>query len=317
MLLEINRLFFSHSPEKKLFQNLNLTIGEGKIIALAGESGCGKSTLLNLIYGLLDWEEGEIIFDGKSIFGPKKNIVPGEAEMKLVAQNYDLMPYSTVADNVGKFISNINLAEKKAKVMELLKVVGLEDYADVQPKYLSGGQQQRVAIARALSVMPKLLLLDEPFSNLDFSRKIELRERLFNYVKEKNISMMISTHEIQEVMPWLDQIIVLRDGRLIQNDSPEETYKNPYDEYVAKLFGEVNVFCDEEKQQFNLTGSFWYPHELKISDSENIQKEMNADILESRFAGNHYWNKISLQGKKLVIYTGEKLENPVNIEFKK
>lgn len=317
MLLEIKRLFFSHSPEKKLFQNLNLTINEGKIIALAGESGCGKSTLLNLIYGLLDWEEGEIIFDGNPTFGPKKNIVPGEGEMKLVAQNYDLMPYSTVADNVGKFISNINLAEKKAKVLELLKVVGLEDYANVQPKYLSGGQQQRVAIARALSVMPKLLLLDEPFSNLDFSRKIELRERLFNYVKEKNISMMISTHEIQEVMPWLDQIIVLRDGRLIQNDSPEETYKNPYDEYVAKLFGEVNVFSDEEKKQFNLTGNFWYPTELKISDSENIQQEMKAEVLESRFAGNHYWNKIFLQEKKLVIYTGEKLENHVNIQFKK
>jgi len=317
MLLEIKRLFFSHSPEKKLFQNLNLTINEGKTMALAGESGCGKSTLLNLIYGLLDWEEGEIIFDGKPTFGPKKNIVPGEAEMKLVAQNYDLMPYSTVADNVGKFISNINLAEKKAKVLELLKVVGLEDYANVQPKYLSGGQQQRVAIARALSVMPKLLLLDEPFSNLDFSRKIELRERLFNYVKEKNISMMISTHEIQEVMPWLDQIIVLRDGRLIQNDSPEETYKNPYDEYVAKLFGEVNVFSDEEKKQFNLTGNFWYPTELKISDSENIQQEMKAEVLESRFAGNHYWNKIFLQEKKLVIYTGEKLENHVNIQFKK
>ncbi len=182
MLLEINQLFFSYTPEKKLFQNLNLRISEGKIIALAGESGCGKSTLLSLIYGLLDWEKGEIIFAGKPIFGPKKNLVPGEPEMKLVAQNYDLMPYATVADNVGKFISNINLTEKKAKVMELLKVVGLEEYALILPKYLSGGQQQRVAIARALSVMPKLLLLDEPFSNLDFSRKIELREKLFNYI---------------------------------------------------------------------------------------------------------------------------------------
>ena len=164
MLLEINNLFFSHTNENKLFHNFNLKVEEGKIIALAGESGCGKSTLLNLIYGLLEWEKGEIIFNGKPILGPKKNLVPGEDFMKLVAQNYDLMPYSTVADNVGKFISNINLDEKKERVDELLDVVGLLDYRDTLPKYLSGGQQQRVSIARALSVMPKLLLLDEPFS---------------------------------------------------------------------------------------------------------------------------------------------------------
>ncbi len=310
MLLEIKNLHFSHTAEKRLFYNLNLKLEHGKIIALAGESGCGKSTLLNLVYGLLNWEKGEIIFDGKQVFGPKKNIVPGEKEMKLVAQNYDLMPYSTVSDNVGKYISNINLKEKKEKVQELLEVMGLTEYENVLPKYLSGGQQQRVSIARALAVMPKLLLLDEPFSNIDFSRKIELRERLFNYVKEKNISLIISTHEIQEVMPWLEQIIVLQDGRLIQNNNPEESYKNPYNEYVAKLFGEVNSFTDEEKAQLNLRKNFWYPNEIKI-----IENGIKADVLESRFAGNHYWNKVSLNGKPLIIYTPEKLENTVNLSF--
>ena len=310
MLLEINQLFFSYSPEKELFRNLNLKIERGRIIALAGESGCGKSTLLNLIYGLLDWEKGEIIFDGKPVYGPKKNIVPGESEMKLVAQNYDLMPYATVADNVGKFISNINLQDKKEKVQQLLKVVGLEEYADIHPKYLSGGQQQRVAIARALSVMPKLLLLDEPFSNLDYSRKIELREKLFNYVKDKNISLIISTHEIQEVMPWLDQIIVLKEGRLIQNESPREIYTNPYNAYVAKLFGEVNVFSDEEKAAFGLSKNFWYPNEIKIAPSGK-----EARILESRFAGNHYWNKVLVSGKELTIYSETQLSGESAVHF--
>lgn len=113
MLLEINNLFFSHNPDKPLFQNLNLRFEENRIIALAGESGCGKSTLLNLIYGLLDWESGEIIFNGTRLLGPKGNLVPGEAEMKSVAQSFDLMPYATVAENVGKFISNINLSKKR------------------------------------------------------------------------------------------------------------------------------------------------------------------------------------------------------------
>ncbi|MDQ0476865.1 sulfate/molybdate ABC transporter ATP-binding protein [Chryseobacterium sp. MDT2-18] len=310
MLLEIKNLFFSHRPEQRLFQNFNLKVEEGKIIALAGESGCGKSTILNLIYGLLEWEKGQIIFNGAPILGPTKNLVPGEDHMKLVAQNYDLMPYSTVADNVGKFISNINLKEKKERVQELLTVVGLEEYENTLPKYLSGGQMQRVAIARALSVMPKLLLLDEPFSNIDFSRKIELRERLFNYVREKNISLLISTHEIQEVMPWLDQIIVLQGGRLIQNDDAEETYNNPYNQYVASLFGEVNVFSEEEKLELNISKKFWYPHEITISDHGK-----EAEVLESRFAGSCYWTKISLKGKQLIIYTAEKAEGLIKINL--
>lgn len=310
MLLEICHLFFSYSPDTKLFQNLNLKVEHGKTIALAGESGCGKSTLLSLIYGLLDWESGEINFEGQPIYGPKKNIVPGEKEMKLVAQNYDLMPYATVADNVGKFISNINLAEKKERVQQLLEVVGLEDSANILPKFLSGGQQQRVAIARALSVMPKLLLLDEPFSNLDFSRKILLRERLFKYVKENGISMIISTHEIQEVMPWLDQIVILKDGRLVQTDSPEVTYKNPYNAYVAELFGEVNLFTEEEAQNLQLPRKIIYPHEIKIAESG-----AQATVLESRFAGSYYWNKLQFGKKFLIVYSEKQLLDTVNIQF--
>lgn len=310
MLLEINNLYFSHTKDNPLFQNLNLGFEEGRIIALAGESGCGKSTMLNLIYGLLDWESGEIVFNGKRLLGPKGNLVPGEAEMKLVAQNFDLMPYATVAENVGKFISNINLARKKETVMELLEVVGLQEFAHILPKYLSGGQQQRVAIARALSVLPKLLILDEPFSNLDFPRKIELRERLFRYVKQHQISLIISTHELQDIMPWLDQIVILKDGRLIQNESPEETYKNPYNSYVAKLFGEVNIFSEEEKATFQLSKFSYYPKEIKISGDG-----LEADLLESRFAGNHYWNKLKVHNKELIIYTDEKLAGNIKISF--
>lgn len=310
MLLELNNLYFSHTQDKPLFQNLNLRLEEGKIIALAGESGCGKSTLLNLIYGLLDWESGEIIFDGTKLLGPKGNLVPGEASMKFVAQNFDLMPYATVAENVGKFISNINLAQKKETVTELLEIVGLQEFADVLPKNLSGGQQQRVAIARALSVLPKLLILDEPFSNLDFPRKIELRERLFRYVKQHHISLIISTHELHDIMPWLDQVIILKDGRLIQNDSPEETYKAPYNAYVAKLFGEVNIFSESEMADFQLKKSIYYPHEIKMTSNG-----FDAEVLESRFAGNHFWNKIKVLNKEIILYSDKKLQNRVTISF--
>ncbi|RLJ23259.1 ABC-type Fe3+/spermidine/putrescine transport system ATPase subunit [Chryseobacterium sp. 7] len=310
MLLEINNLFFAHNKENPLFQNLNLRFEENRIIALAGESGCGKSTLLNLIYGLLDWENGDIIFNGTKLLGPKGNLVPGEPEMKFVAQNFDLMPYATVAENVGKFISNINLKQKKETVAELLEVVGLQEFANVLPKYLSGGQQQRVAIARALSVLPKLLILDEPFSNLDFPRKIELRERLFRYVKQHGVSLIISTHELQDIMPWLDQIVILQNGRLIQNESPEETYRNPYNSYVAKLFGEVNIFSEAEAEDFQISKLSYYPKEIKITETG-----LKAEVLESRFAGNYYWNKLRAKEKELVVYTDEKISGTTYISF--
>lgn len=311
MLLEINHLHFSYTPEKKLFNNLNLKLDEGKIIALAGESGCGKSTLLNIIYGLLDWQEGEIKLQGENLQGPKGNIVPGEKNIKLVAQNYDLMPYATVAENIGKFISNINIAEKNNEIEKLLDVVGMQEFAGELPKNLSGGQQQRIAIGRALSIMPKLLLLDEPFSNIDFSRKILLREKLFNYVKEKNISLIISTHEILEVMPWLDELIILQEGRLIQKDNPQEIFEYPYNNYVSQLFGEVNILSGDEKLQLSLKKNAWYPHEISI-----VNEGLEAEVLESRFSGSFYWNKIKLRDTHLIVYTPNKLEKQkIYIDF--
>lgn len=310
MLLEVKNLYFNYQTEKPLFQNLNLNVDEGQIIALVGESGCGKSTLLSLIYGLMDWQSGEILLEGQKLFGPKGNLVPGESQMKFVAQSYDLMPYGTVYDNVGKFISNINLKEKKEKVEELLDVVGLTEFAKVIPKNLSGGQQQRVAIARALAILPKMLLLDEPFSNLDFSRKFELREKLFNYVKENNLSLIISTHNLEEVLPWADKIVVLQQGRLIQNDSPKETYENPYNDYVAKLLGEVNIFTEAEKAQLNLKKTNYFPHQIKIAESG-----VEATVSDSRFAGSHYRNKLMINNKSIIIYSDESLEGKVNLQF--
>ena len=310
MLLTVRNLYFGYSSVNPLFRNLNLSVEKGRIIALAGESGCGKSTLLNIIYGLIDWQSGEIFLEDEKLYGPKGNIVPGEKGLKLVSQHYDLMPYLTVAENVGKFISNINLAEKRKKVHELLEVVGLENYANVLPKNLSGGQQQRVAIARALSVMPKLLLLDEPFSNLDYSRKMELREKLFNYVKEHELSVIISTHEIQEILPWIDQIVVLQEGRLIQNDSAEETFKNPYNSYVAKLLGEVNTITDEQKYQLQISRNHFFPHQIILDENGK-----EATVSDSRFAGNHFWNRIFINNIPLVMYSSKKLEGNIKVQF--
>lgn len=310
MLLEIRHLHFSYSLEKPLFKDLNLEIGQGKIVALAGESGCGKTSLLSLVYGLLDWQSGEIFFDGKPLFGPKRNLVPGEKEMKLVAQDYDLLPYSTAAENIGKFLSNSNLALKKSTVEELLWVVGMQDFADVKPQFLSGGQQQRIAIARALSVVPKLLLLDEPFSNIDFSRRAELRENVLNYAKAKNISVLISTHNLQEILPWLDEIIVMENGKIIAQNSPQIIYNQQDSEYIAKLFGEVNVISAEQRAQFNLGKKFYFPHEIQL-----CEKGISAEIIESLFAGSYYRNRVNIAGEDFVFHSLKPVSGKVQVCF--
>lgn len=310
MLLEIKNLYFSYQPDQSLFRNLNLGINSGEIVAVAGESGCGKSTLLNLIYGLLDWQSGEIIFDGEMLKGAKENLVPGEPAMKSVAQNYDLMPYTTVYDNVGKFVSNVHFSQKKEKIDELLNVVGLAEFSKILTKNLSGGQQQRVAIARALAVLPKILLLDEPFSNLDFSKKFELRDKLFGFVKQNKMSLLISTHNLEEILPWTDRILILKEGNLIQNNSPKEIYENPHNEYVAKLLGEVNIFSDEEKTNFDLTKKIYFPHQIKIAESG-----AEAEVLESGFAGSHYRNKLIFKDKILISHSENLIFGKVYLQF--
>ncbi len=303
MLLSLENISFGYGEDRPLFEGLNLTMDEGKVLALIGESGSGKTTLLSLIYGLLDWQLGKIFFDGEELYGPKANLVPGEAEMKLVAQHYELMPYSTVSENVGKYISNIDLRAKRRKVDELLHIVGLQDFAGVLPKYLSGGQKQRVAIAQALSKLPKLLLLDEPFSNLDYARRLEIRERIFTFARKENIAIIISTHDLNEVLPWTDTVMVMRDGAIIQTAAPEELYESPIDTAAAELLGEVNIFNEDEQQKFGLNKWFYFPHRIYFSD-EGIK----VTVKESRFSGSHYRNKVDMEGKEIIFYSSRVVE---------
>lgn len=181
--------------------------------------------------------------------------------------------------------------------------MGLSNEIDKKPKFLSGGQQQRVAIARALSLLPKLLLLDEPFSNLDVSRTIDIRKKLFDYVKEQNITLLISTHDLQEVMPWLDEILILKDGQIVQNGTPQELYKKPSNSYVAKLFGEVNILTEKEKEILQCSKNFYHPNEIKESPNGTY----TATVLESRFSGGFYWNKIDIMNVELIMYSEAEL----------
>jgi iron(III) transport system ATP-binding protein len=271
--------------EKIILQNLIFTLDEGQQLAIIGESGSGKSTLLKIIYGLYDCDEGNLSWKSESILGPKFHLVPGMPFMKYLAQDFDLMPFITVGENVGKFLSNFYPKEKQDRIDELLNLVEMSEFKHIKAKFLSGGQMQRVALARVLAQEPEVLLLDEPFSHIDNFRKNKLRRKIFQYLKDKQITTLIASHDINDVLSFSDVVIVLKDTTVLEKATPLELYNHPKYPYTAALFGEVNEIEIHGKMQLI------YPNQLQIVEKSDIQVE----VISSYFKGKYYlieakWN---------------------------
>jgi len=275
-MLVANTISFSYL-DKITIHSSTFSLKKGNNLAIIGESGCGKSTLLKLIYGLYDLDEGQLFWNDIKILGPKFNLIPGMDFMKYLAQDFDLMPYISVAENVGKYLSNFFPEAKKARISELLEIVEMTEFANIKVKFLSGGQMQRVALARVLALEPEVLLLDEPFSHIDNFRKNSLRRKLFSYLKEKNITCIIATHDSTDVLSFADEVLVMKDGKIIENDSPKAIYNHPKNKYIASLFGEINEFSVDGKVFLA------YPHQLKIVENSEIKVE----VVNSYFRGNY------------------------------
>ena len=300
-MLDIQNISFSYT-DKPVINNVSFTINKGENIAIIGESGCGKSTLLKLMYGLYDLNEGKIFYNEKPILGPKYNLIPGMPFMKYLAQDFDLSPYETVAENVGKFLSNGFANMKKLRVQELLEMVEMEQFSNVKAKFLSGGQQQRVALVRVLALEPEVILLDEPFSQIDAFRKNALRRNLFRYLKQKGITCIIATHDSTDALSFADEVIVMRNGELIVKDNPAIIYEDPETKYVASLFGEVNevpthlMLHYEDETHKTLV----YPHQFKMVP----ESKLKVKIRRTYFRGNHYLIE-SVYKRQLIFFESE------------
>ncbi|MBC9795458.1 ABC transporter ATP-binding protein [Sinomicrobium weinanense] len=287
-MLEVQDISFRFT-ENPVLDAVSFKAEPGQIISVIGESGSGKSTLLRAVYGLHDLEQGEIRWKGKKILGPAYNLVPGESYIKYLAQDFDLMPYTTVSENVGKFLSNFYPEEKKRRIDELLEMVELTEYANSRPGNLSGGQQQRVALARAMALKPELLLLDEPFSHIDSFRKSKLRRDLFAFLRKKQITCIIATHDSVDALAHADKTLVIKDGRIVREDSPQRLYQNPGSSYTASLFGEVNEIRPDLLLPPGNNGQpgdkvLVYTHELHVAE----QSHLKVRVKESYFEGGHY-----------------------------
>jgi len=306
IMLKVDITDFGYTEETVL-KNLDFTVEKGKHISILGESGCGKSTLLKIIYGLLHVENGTIFWNDNELLGPNFNLVPGEPFIKYLAQDFDLMPYISVADNIGKHLSRRFMQQREERINELLEVVDMTAFADVHVKLLSGGQKQRVALARAIAKEPELLLLDEPFSHIDNFRRNALRRNLYAYLKKENITCITATHDSEEALSFSDEIKMMREGQFIQTATPKALFENPKNAYVASFFGDVNTLeLDGEKRLV-------MPHQLQVSQEET---QIKASVLKSYFKGSYYLVEAEAQGQKIYFNTVDALDKDTFVYLK-
>ena len=284
-MLQVDHVSFAYDKVPVL-DDINLKVAKGEHVSIIGESGCGKSTLLKIIYGLLHIKVGEVYWHENQVLGPLYNLVPGEAYMKYLAQDFDLMPFTTVYENVSEHLSVLEPGFLKERTAELLEMIEIADFAKVKVKNLSGGQQQRVALARVLAQKPEILLLDEPFSHIDNFRKNSLRRNLFAYLKNKGITVLTATHDHNDMLPFADRVIVLKDTKIIAKDTPKNLFEHPKDLYIASLFGEANkipinivkTYADTKRR------IIVYAHEFKVSEKSGLE----VVVKDSYYMGGHY-----------------------------
>lgn len=226
--------------QQQALADVELTLNAGEVLCLVGPSGCGKSTLLRLIAGLERVQNGTITLGNDVIASPKHHTKPEQRDIGLVFQDFALFPHLSLRDNVAFGLHGTPRGERHALALAMLERVHLADRADDFPHQLSGGQQQRVALARALAPRPQLLLLDEPFSNLDIRLRQRMRMDTLNLLKTCGIASILVTHDPDDAMFMADRIALLNSGRIIQLGTPEALYQHPQSPFAAEFFGDVN-----------------------------------------------------------------------------
>ena len=305
--------------------NLSLEINSGSLTALLGPSGCGKTTTMKMIAGLLDQTSGDVTFDGTSILKEK----PENRGVVMVFQNHLLFPYMNVQDNIGFGLKmrNVHKDEIFNRVIKMLDLVKLPNMENRMPKELSGGQQQRVALARALIVQPRVLLLDEPLSNLDAHLRFEMRDLIRNLQQSMGITTIFVTHDQEEAVVLADQVALILDGKLKQYAQPDVFYKKPIDVVTAKFFGGQNFIKGTSKNNnfssnigklalpkdcFQGNGILTFrPENVQIGKGPKSVNTIKAKIIEKIFLGTQTRLKLSIKDEVI-----QAIANPNEVDEK-
>lgn len=234
--------------ENDLFtvKDIHFTQEAGQKIAIAGETGSGKTTLLKMIAGLLQPDEGAIYFENERILGPFEKLIPGHPSIAYLSQHFELRNNYRVEEELE---SKNLLTEEEAN--NIYSICNIQHLLKRKTNELSGGERQRIVLARLLTTSPKLLVLDEPFSNLDLAQKNNIKSVLFDIGLKLGTSCIMVSHDAADTLSWADTILVIRGGQVVQQGKPQEVYSNPFDEYCAGLFGEYNLLNEVNATAFN------------------------------------------------------------------
>ncbi len=240
-------IVFEGKKNTTAVDHVDFGIHKNKITAIIGESGSGKSTLLKVIYGLLEPNSGEVRYDGWLVPTRKDKLIPGHDAMKLVSQGFeDLNLYAKVWDNIASQLPNTNIAYKQSRTQEMLERLKIDHLAQQRVADLSGGERQRVAIARALINDPAVLLMDEPFNQVDAAFRDALQQDIRNIVDEFDLTVILVSHDPAEVLAMADELIIMRNGKILDQGNPTDIYYAPKHPYSAILLAKSNILTKEE-----------------------------------------------------------------------
>lgn len=320
-----------HYNGTKVIHDLDLTVGKDEIVCLLGASGCGKTTTLKAIAGLIEAKQGSIFIDGKLVSDEQSFISPEHRNIGMMFQDYALFPHLTVANNIAFGLSKMSKAQKQQRVDEMLKLVHLIGCADRFPHQLSGGQQQRVAIARALAYKPSLLLLDEPFSNIDTQVRFELIADIRRIIKATQVSAVFVSHSKEEAFAFSDTLAIMHRGKIEQQGTPEQLFAAPCSKEVAEFLGQgiylsaEVLTATEYKTPFGLVESYVEskhnvsagliyvrPHQIElVADNQSDKFSKRATIISRRFIGSAYVYSLVIDEQEIEVAAqyGQSFEN--------
>ena len=321
----------------KVLSELTLNVKQDEIVCLLGASGCGKTTTLKAIAGILQPSQGYMSIDSQVVNDNHHFIAPEKRNIGMMFQDYALFPHLTVSDNIAFGLSNMSKAQKRERVSEMLRLVKLDGCAKRYPHQLSGGQQQRVAIARALAYKPSLLLLDEPFSNIDTQVRFELIADIRRIIKDQQVSAVFVTHSKEEAFAFADTLAVMHGGKIAQQGTPEQLFSQPNSKEVAEFLGTgiyltakvltpteyettygVIHSLTESKHQGQHGVVYVRPHHIKLCEAEHGDVSSQA-ILNRRFIGTRYVYKVRIAGQELEVAAENDrvlaVEQPVKIKI--
>ncbi|WP_416151928.1 ABC transporter ATP-binding protein [Salipaludibacillus sp. HK11] len=301
---------FFTGGENPAVSSLYLEINKGEIITLLGPSGCGKTTTLRMIAGFENPSGGTIQIDGKEVYSDSHSLPPEKRGIGMVFQDYALFPHMSILKNVMFGLNKWNAREKKKRAKEVLELVGLEDYGNRYPTELSGGQQQRIALARALAPRPHVVLMDEPFSNLDAGLREKMRYDVTNILRKANTTAIMVTHDQKDAFAVSDRVVVMNNGLIQQIAAPKEMYRCPKNCFVAQFVGKTNLLTGTMDMDLKNI----HTHIGKVSLPTKWQEHLDTVKLSIRPEGCRLSDEGAYCGQvERVTYSGEYQELHVRL----